>query len=395
MGVKLKQRQGKGWYVFTNWKGQRKAKGFGKDKKLAKAFADKLAAKLKWAEQSGESVSLSHPDQAIPTVGEYLMDWLEEYAKVNCKISTYEEYERAIRVQLIPAFGSRPFSSLKRKDISRFIAAKVDQGKSRSTIRNYLAPLKAAAFQAMEDEVMSVNPVIRASKSSRTKDERRQLVQPLNREEVAILLAKAKDQFPLLHPLLLCAVRAGLRQGELIGLQWGEVDFQGSFLEVRRAVVRRRVTTTKSHKIRRVDMSPQLRETLKELKECRELEAMANGKEKSEWVFLSPNGYRWDDRNLQRRFPRCLEASGLRRVRFHDLRHTYASLLIDQGAHGKYIQEQLGHSSIQVTMDIYGHLFPNRNRGWVNKLDEGAFEARSATQAQPQTPVEERVLLSV
>ena len=217
MGVKLKQRQGKGWYVFTNWKGQRKAKGFGKDKKLAKAFADKLAAKLKWAEQSGESVSLSHPDQAIPTVGEYLMDWLEEHAKVSCKISTYEEYERAIRVQLIPAFESRAFGSLKRKDISRFIAAKVDQGKSRSTIRNYLAPLKAAAFQAMEDEVMSVNPVIRASKSSRTKDERRQLVQPLNREEVATLLTKAKDQFPLLYPLLLCAVRAGLRSSQTPG----------------------------------------------------------------------------------------------------------------------------------------------------------------------------------
>jgi len=75
----------------------------------------------------------------------------------------------------------------------------------------------------------------------------------------------------------------------------------------------------------------------------------------------------------------CLEASGIRRIRFHDLRHTYASLLIEQGAHPKYIQEQMGHSSIKVTMDTYGHLFPNRERGWADKLDE----ATNATPAQP------------
>jgi len=394
MGVKLRERGKKGWYVLTDWKGQRKAKCFGEKKKEAQVFANKLAAKLKWAEESGERVSLRHPDQAIPTVGKYLMDWLEEYAKVNCKISTYEDYERAIRIELIPAFGNRPLDRLKREDVSRFIATKVDKGKARSTIRNHLAPLRAALFQAVDDGLITINPVTRASKFSRNKDENRQLVQPLTREEVSTLLASAKDLVSLIFPFLLCAVRSGLRLGELIGLQWGDVDFKGSFLEVRRAVVRRRVTTPKNHKIRRVDMSPQLRETLKELKECRELEAMANGKEKSEWVFLSPEGYRWDNRNLQRRFTRCLEASGIRRVRFHDLRHTFASLLIEQDAHPKYIQEQMGHSSISVTMDIYGHLFPNRNRGWVNKLDEGAFEARSATQAQPQTPGEERVLLS-
>ena len=138
MGVKLRERGKKGWYVLTDWKGQRKAKCFGEKKKEAQVFANKLAAKLKWAEESGERVSLRHPDQAIPTVGKYLMDWLEEYAKVNCKISTYEDYERAIRIELIPAFGNRPLDRLKREDVSRFIATKVDKGKARSTIRNHL-----------------------------------------------------------------------------------------------------------------------------------------------------------------------------------------------------------------------------------------------------------------
>jgi hypothetical protein len=148
----------------------------------------------------------------------------------------------------------------------------------------------------------------------------------------------------------------------------GDIDFHGGFIEVRRAVVMGRETTTKSHKIRRVDMSRQLMAELKRRNEIRQLEAM-NGKELLPWVFLSPGGIRLDERNLRRSWYRCLEEAEIT-VRFHDLRHTFVSLLIQKGVHPKYIQEQAGHSSIQVTMDTYGHLFPNLNREWVNKLDD-------------------------
>src|SRR5262245_48260760 len=102
------------------------------------------------------------------------------------------------------------------------------------------------------------------------------------------------------------------------------------------------------------------------------------------WVFLSPEGGRLEERNLRRAWYRCLDRANVRCVRFHDLRHTFASQLIEQGAHPKYIQEQMGHSSIQVTMDVYGHLFPSGNRGWVGKPDESGWEVKSATQPQPE-----------
>jgi integrase len=89
------------------------------------------------------------------------------------------------------------------------------------------------------------------------------------------------------YPLLLCAVRTGLRQGELIDLQWGAIDFHGGFIEVRRGVVLRQETTPKSHKIRQVDMSQQLQATLKILKELRQIEAMDEGRELVSWVFLA------------------------------------------------------------------------------------------------------------
>jgi integrase len=110
-------------------------------------------------------------------------------------------------------------------------------------------------------------------------------------------------------------------------------------------------------------MSPQLAETLQRLKEMRQLEVMAHGKAMPESVFLSPEGIRWDERNLRRGWYRLPAQAWLRRVRFHDLRHTWVSLLIQTGAHAKYIQEQAGHSSIQVTMDTYGHLLPSGSVG--------------------------------
>lgn len=132
----------------------------------------------------------------------------------------------------------------------------------------------------------------------------------------------AETRYPSLHPILLWPVRTGLRQGELIGLQWGDLDICGQFIDVRRAVVLGEVTPTKSKKMRRVHLSPQVLEVLQRIKEIRQLEAMSLGKEMLEWIFLSPAGLRWDDRNLRRGFYRCLDKAGIRKVRFYDLRPT-------------------------------------------------------------------------
>ena len=111
---------------------------------------------------------------------------------------------------------------------------------------------------------------------------------PLDAEEVKGLLMYAREEVPSLYAIVLCAVRTGLRQGELIGLQWSDIDFRSGFLEVRRAVVKRQLTSTKNHKLRRVDMSPQLSDVLRHMQEIRELEAIS-GKPVSEWVFVTPS----------------------------------------------------------------------------------------------------------
>jgi integrase len=169
--------------------------------------------------------------------------------------------------------------------------------------------------------------------------------------------------------------------GELLGLQWGDIDFRGRFIEVRRAIVRGVVVPTKSGKIRRVDMSQQLTDTLKTLGVRRKEETLKLGwGDVPEWVFVNEVGRLLDPNNLRKRiFHRCLEKAGIRRVRFHDLRHTFASLLIARHESPKKIQALLGHHSIQVTMDIYGHLYTEGSRKVVDALDDPVIDHESTT----------------
>jgi integrase len=177
-----------------------------------------------------------------------------------------------------------------------------------------------------------------------------------------------------------------MRMGELLGLQWGDIDFRGRFIEVRRAIVRGKVVPTKSGKIRRVDMSQHLTDTLKMLGVRRKEETLRHGwGAVPEWVFVNEAGRLLDPNNLRKRvFHRCLEKAGIRRVRFHDLRHTFASLLIARNESPKKIQALMGHHSIQVTMDIYGHLYTEGNQKAVDALDDPAVEYGHAPKRNPR-----------
>ena len=117
-------------------------------------------------------------------------------------------------------------------------------------------------------------------------------------------------------------------------------------------------------------MSQQLTETLKSLRRQEHERWLEKGQDAPAWVFASTAGTALDSANIRHLFHRVLQKAGLRRIRVHDLRHTYASLLIQQGESLVYVKEQLGHSSIAVTVDVYGHLVPGGNRAAVDRLDD-------------------------
>ena len=262
------------------------------------------------------------------------------------------------------------------------------RGQSPKTVQNVIRCLSSLLSHAVEDGLLTVNVALKPGKFL-PKVSKRRSINPLTREEVAAFLETVRQRAPRYYPLFLCAVRTGLRMGELLAIQWCDLDFHGRFIEVQRSYTHWRITTPKSGESRRVDMSRELMQTLKDLHTERQLQAVANGwKEVPEWVFCSETGGLLHPHNLRERvFYRLLKAAGLRQVRFHDLRHTFASLLLQQGESPVYVKDQMGHSSIQVTVDLYGYLIPGGNKQAVDRLDEPVdkahFERESATQPQP------------
>jgi integrase len=176
-----------------------------------------------------------------------------------------------------------------------------------------------------------------------------------------------------------------MRYGEALGFQWGDIDFAGNFIEVKRAIVENRMTTTKSGKMRHLDMSPQLADTLRSLRIRRKEETLRKGwPEEPEWIFINEHGKPLDERNLRVRIHyKICERAGIRRIRIHDLRHTYATLRISSNHNIADVSKQLGHSSYKITIDTYYHWVPNQKKNEVAELDNlGKNVQQSATYTQ-------------
>ena len=164
------------------------------------------------------------------------------------------------------------------------------------------------------------------------------------------------------------------------------------FILVQHNYVRREHTTTKSKKGRRVDLSRELRRVLIELRDKRLLKGFLDGKQdiSDDLVFRSPDGSILDPDNLYHRyFLPVLVKAGIRKIRLHDRRHTFGSLLIQNGASLVYVKEQMGHSSIQVTVEIYGHLIPGANVSFVDTLDSRPDLRGKTSPQQNATPAQQ------
>jgi integrase len=182
----------------------------------------------------------------------------------------------------------------------------------------------------------------------------------------------------------------------LIALQWGDIQFGTSdqdsnrYILVQRNWVNGSFTSPKSRKSRRVDMSRQLRAVLLELRDQRLLDAYLKGRKTTsdQLVFPSESGTVLQPENLYHRyFLPILEHAGLQRIRFHDLGHSFGSLLIQGGASLTYVKEQMGHSSIQVTVDTYGHLILGADIRCMDQLDAPAHKSTHSPHTRP-TPGE-------
>jgi integrase len=256
--------------------------------------------------------------------------------------------------------------------MQELVAVLIKKELSKDSIRLVLAAMGGLYTFAIENRVAKENPAVKLGKYYAKVRKLRDEIDPLTAGEVSLFLQTvlSSKYYREYYPVLLCAIHSGLRAGELAGLQWRDLDFNGRFMTIRKSIVRGRINRPKNGKIRRVDLSDALVEVLQELRRKRKEEWLAKGQnEIPEWVFCNQEGNILDANNLRNRaLHKCLEEAKLRTIRLHDLRHTFASLLIQNGESLAYVKDQMGHSSIKVTVDVYGHLVPGANRQAVNKL---------------------------
>ena len=335
-----------------------------------KGDADRFAVTVEADRVRGAWVA---PERGRRAVSEYADLWL---STLTCKPKTRAGYESILNRWILPAFGSRPVSKVSWSVIERFKANMAEAQKSPQTIKNALNVLRPILGAAVRDGALLKNPVDDVKSSGVRLSSRARF----ESAETIVALAETMDDASGLHVLF--AAFTGLRAGECAALRVSDLDLLRSRVTVRESVseVHGRIvfTTTKNHSARSVAIPRFLCERL-----ATHLELRGVARDPKGMVFTSPDGSVLRHSNYYRRvFKPAVKAFGLDGFRFHDLRHTCAAMLIQQGAHPRAIMERLGHSSIKVTLDTYGHLFPALDEALTEGLDE-QFQNAISNDARP------------
>lgn len=299
------------------------------------------------------------------TVGEFLDRWLTGAAKTTVKPTTYVNYEGVIRNHIKPHLSGVPLMKLAVIHIQGLYSAMARDGKSAETIRLTHAVIRRSLKQGVRWRLIPYNVCVDVDRPRVAKAD----ITPLDAKQVAkFLKVTKKDRLGAVFTL---AIAAGMRSGELFGLQWPDVDLQSGMVKVTHTLTelggKLFLTEPKTAKGRRCINLPAM--AVDALRKHR-ARMRAEGHADVPWVFCNTHGGPLRrSRFRERVFKPLLKKAGLPDIRFHDLRHTSATLLLSAGVHPKIVQERLGHSQISVTLDTYSHVLPTLQLEAADKLD--------------------------
>jgi len=372
MGVKVRQipKDSGNWYVVVTHRGERRAQKMSSEEKAEK--------KAEWVRKRLGSLSDNEvftPTKKKPslTLGEYADTWEEGHVETNLKWNTKRYY--ADMLQRVPEeMKARPLAEITRDDVRKLAVSLLEKGLSRSTAAGLLRTLSAIFNAAVEDGVYrGANPALRPGRILRVdngKDvEESAETDCLNQEEAKHFLEVVRQHFATLYPLMATALQTAARQGEIIGLEWGHVDWKGRFITIRQTAVNGELQKTKNRKRRRVPITPHLVQILKDHRQRARKTALAAGKSPSQYLFPSPTGALMDPSKLRRELRAILDKARVRHVDFHSLRHTALTAMAENGVPMVNLQRIAGHSSIQVTAQYYLHTKPEAHQDTLKAME--------------------------
>jgi integrase len=314
------------------------------------------------------------------TVAQYIDHWLEHTLKAKAKPRSHESFSTIARLHIKPSLGRIQLHKLAPQHIQKLLDEKSKAGLSPQTVTNIRTVLRSALTQATKWNLVSRNSAALVT-PPRIPHKR---IEPLDPEHARKLLETAKGgRYEAIYTV---ALTLGMRRGEVLGLRWADIDFDGRAIRVNQSMQRLSTgssdkgkkselqsTETKTNGSRRTIALPD--SVVRALRAHRARQAQARLVAGILWtdqdlVFTNRNGRPIEPILLHRDYKTLLKKAGLPTgLRFHDLRHSAASLLLAQGVHPRAIMELLGHSSITVTMNVYGHVMPAMMRDAADKMD--------------------------
>jgi integrase len=312
------------------------------------------------------------------TVAQFLTDWLEKTHKPHVRARTYERYRDAVYLHIIPVLGRHQLSKLSAQHVQAFYTQKLEEGLAAATIMYYHSVLHNALDTAVKWGLVARNVCNLVTPPRQERYE----IQPLTLEQVQkLLVAVHGHKWEALYTL---ALATGMRRGELLGLKWQDINMQTGTLQVRRILTRVPAPTEEKRHIY-IEAEPKTQHSrrsviiasfaLEMLKQHLQQQIAIKARSAEVWqehdyVFCTSLGTHLNPNHVVDELKKLLKKAELPNIRFHDLRHSAATMLLSIGVHPKVVQELLGHTQISMTMDIYSHVLPGMQRDAMSRLHD-------------------------
>lgn len=344
----------------------------GKRTRKKRSFDTKKEAKMAMAEALIEVQNNRDTKKNVNiTVGEYLTYWLENYAKTNTKPKTFAEYDKIVKTHLHHSLGHINLHELKSIQLQNYYKEKLNVLSAQSVTHHHRV-LSKALNDAIDWEFIEKNVAKGAKPPKPSKRE----MNTFTVEQLNLLLKTAKEKTPVFFPIMYAAAHTGMRKSELIGLTWKNVDFHTQRLYIRQTITEANGkyffnSIPKNEKPRGIKLTTELAKLLELLKKEHEMRKKVLGSSFNPYdlVFCNSKGNIMAPSEISRALKRAIKAANLPDIRFHDLRHSHATILLQANVHPKIVSARLGHSKIQVTMDTYSHLTDSIEAIAVDTLD--------------------------
>jgi integrase len=352
-----------GRYWVETLQGPKRKTIYGKKRE---EVADKLARAL--AERADGIV---YDDENV-TVGEYLDSWLKGSVRGSVRQSTFDRYESAVRLHIKPALGKLKLKKLTPAHVQSFYQDRLDAGLAPASVNKLHTILHKALSQAAQWNMVPRNVTELVTAPRPAPQEMKTLSAEVTRR---FLEAARSDKLEALYVL---AVTTGMRQGELLALKWQDADLENATISVRRTLTRNGgrlllgepKTKNSRRTIRLTEAAVRaLRQHL--VRQMEHMQRLGDLYRDQGLVFGSEIGTLINPSNLRKRsFATLLKQAGLSPIRFHDLRHTCATLLFQRNVHPKFVQELLGHANIAITLDTYSHVISGMGDQTVRAMED-------------------------